>query len=231
MRSNDLLLLLTITNRTYGEEFAALFESYRVPIVITALGRGTANQKILDCFGLVRSDKAVMFSVARRATADVVMRELINTMHIGLPGNGIALTVPISSIGGRTLLRCIQQERDEMTGKEQREENMERTSLELLAVIVNEGHTDTVMEAAHTVNVWGGTVIHAKGSGMGDAEKFFGMSIAEEKELVFIVTRASQKNELMKAIMAKAGMQTEAQAMVLSLPVDGAVGLPPALTE
>ena len=55
--------------------------------------------------------------------------------------------------------------------------------------------------------------------------KFFGVSIASEKELVFILTRTETRKPIMKAIMTEAGMQTEAQSLVFSLPVSDLAGL------
>ena len=68
-------------------------------------------------------------------------------------------------------------------------------------------------------------VIHAKGTGMELAEKFMGVSLATEKEKIFIVTRKEQKNEIMKAIMEKAGLNSRAKSIVFSLPVTDTAGL------
>ena len=40
---------------------------------------------------------------------------------------------------------------------------------------------------------------------MEKAEKFLGVSLAEEKEIILIVAKTSQKNEIMKAIMEQVG--------------------------
>ena len=55
--------------------------------------------------------------------------------------------------------------------------------------------------------------------------KFFGVSIASEKEIVFILTSVETKKPIMKAIMSEAGMQTKAQSLVFSLPVSDLAGL------
>ena len=57
------------------------------------------------------------------------------------------------------------------------------------------------------------------------AEKFLGVSLAAEKELVYIVTKTEQKNKIMQSIMQNAGMNTKAKAMVFSLPVTDTAGL------
>ena len=52
-----------------------------------------------------------------------------------------------------------------------------------------------------------------------------GVSIAAEKEMIFIVTKAKGKNEIMKAIMEEAGMDSKAKSIVFSLPVTSTAGL------
>ena len=78
---------------------------------------------------------------------------------------------------------------------------------------------------ARGAGAYGGTVIHAKGTGMEYAEKYLGVTIAAEKAMIFIVTKKDQKNSIMKAIMEQAGMQTPAKTIVFSLPVTDTAGL------
>ena len=58
-----------------------------------------------------------------------------------------------------------------------------------------------------------------------DVAKFFGVSISEEKEMVYIVANREKRDDIMRAIMEKAGSNTEAHGVIFSLPVDGVVGL------
>ena len=48
---------------------------------------------------------------------------------------------------------------------------------------------------------------------MEGAEKFLGVSLAAEKELVLIVVRHEQKNDVMTAIMEDAGLESRAKAV------------------
>jgi len=90
-------------------------------------------------------------------------------------------------------------------------------------VIYEKGYTDLVMDAAREAGAGGGTTIRAKGTGAG-AAKFFGISLAEEKEIVFIVSDVNKKKGIMKAIMQKAGVDSKAHALVFSLPVSETAG-------
>jgi hypothetical protein len=59
--------IITITDRDRCEDFTAWFRSQGIPLVLTALGQGTATTEILDCLGLEDSEKAVLFCVAPRS--------------------------------------------------------------------------------------------------------------------------------------------------------------------
>ena len=98
-------------------------------------------------------------------------------------------------------------------------------SHELIMVIMNEGYSDTVMDAARSAGAGGGTVLHAKGTGRARAQKFFGVSLADEKDVVYIVAHADEKAAIMQAIADNAGPGTRAGAICFSLPISQVAGL------
>ena len=102
---------------------------------------------------------------------------------------------------------------------------MKNTNYELIIVVANHGHSEEVMDAARAEGAGGGTVIHAKGTGLERAEKFLGVSIADEKELILIVTKTESKKAIMKSIMDHAGLESKARSVVFSLPVTDTAGL------
>lgn len=210
------VLMITITDRSRCGEFAAWYQEQGIPLVLTALGSGTATTEILDCLGLEATEKAVLFCVAPHSPQ--LVRRAEKALWLDVPGRGILMTVPVSSIGGAAA-------RDYLLQQEAEKSMEKEITHELLVVITNQGHTDMVMDAARAAGATGGTAVHAKGTGTELAKKFFGVSIAAEKELIFILTLEETRVPIMKAIMAQAGMQTEAQSLVFSLPVSGIAGL------
>ena len=58
---------------------------------------------------------------------------------------------------------------------------------EMIFAIVNTGYTEEVMEAVKACGATGGTIINARGTANHEAEKFFGISISSEKEIVMII--------------------------------------------
>lgn len=57
-------LIITITDRSTCELFINWFRGRDIPLVLTALGQGTATTEILDCLGLEASEKSVLFCLA-----------------------------------------------------------------------------------------------------------------------------------------------------------------------
>lgn len=51
----------------------------------------------------------------------------------------------------------------------------------MIIAVANQGYIEPIMEAARSAGAGGGTVIHAKGTGMEGMGKFFGVSLAAEK--------------------------------------------------
>lgn len=102
---------------------------------------------------------------------------------------------------------------------------MKDTDYELLVAIANQGYIDTVMDAARSAKAGGGTVIHAKGTGMELAKKYLGVSLVEEKEVILIVTKSREKNQIMKAIMEQAGLDSKERTIVFSMPVTSVAGI------
>ena len=102
---------------------------------------------------------------------------------------------------------------------------MKNTTHELFVIISEQGYTELIMDAARKVNASGGTVVHAKGTGSHLAEKFMGVTLGPEKEMVFIVVQKERKNAVMQAIMDEAGTGTKAGAVVFSLPVTDTAGM------
>ena len=133
-------------------------------VTLRTVGTGTAVQETLSTLGLEKTEKAVLLA----QTWQEVQRDLRRKMRIDVPGTGIAFTVPLSSIGGKRALGFLT-EHQTLTWKE--ESTLKDTRYELLLVIANQGYTGSIMDAARAAGAGGGTVIHAKGTGMEGADR------------------------------------------------------------
>ena len=214
--SNTLYWMVTIIDRNQSRKFLSFYRDYGISVTLNMLGRGTAASSVLNYFSLEATQKIVLCAVVTDTVWSDVKKGLETIMQIDIPGTGIAFVVPVSSIGGKRQLQFLTNGQDFTKGEES---VLKDTKHELLVVVANQGYTETIMEAARRGKAAGGTVLHAKGTGMEGAEKFLGVSLAMEKELVLIVVRHEQKNDVMAAIMEDAGLESRAKAIVFSLPV------------
>lgn len=223
-----LVLMVTIFDRGQEERVMDLFNREGVTFNLLALGRGTANSQVLSYLGLGETEKMLLFSTMSSEVSNVLLKRIGEVVGPDKPNRGIAFTLPIHSVCGAPAVKCLLG----ISDTERREQPMEETvQHDLIVVIANRGFADVVMETAKSAGATGGTVIHARGTGSKEMEKFFGVAILPEKDLILIVAKSGSRCAIMEAIVADAGPQTDARAIVFSLPVNGVAGMPLETTE
>ena len=219
---SELYFMMTIAERKRLPEFIALYQENHTEVSFVTLGYGTAEKDVLHYLGLGSTEKAVCFSFVTGATWQEIKHALERKLQIDVPGKGIAFTVPLSSIGGKRELAFLTKGQNfTLEG----ESALKDTRRELIIAICEQGYSEMVMDAARECGAGGGTIIHAKGTGMQSAEKFLGITLASEKDVVLIVAKTAGKAEIMQAVMKKAGVETDAKAICFSLPVTDTAGL------
>lgn len=219
---SEIYLMMTITERKRADVFINFYETHQVDVHTVTLGRGTASSEMLDFLGLENSEKTVILSIVTATVWKKIKKGLERQLQIDIPGTGIAFIIPLSSIGGKRELLFLTENQNFMKGEET---ILKGTTHELLVVIANQGYNEMVMDAARKAGAAGGTLLHAKGVGMKRAQKFLGVSLVSEKEIILIVTKTKEKNAIMRAIMQEAGIESKAKSIVFSLPVTSTAGL------
>jgi len=218
----NIYLMTTIVDRKIANKYSDLFLENNLHVMFLSLGYGTATNEVLDYLGLDSAEKAVVFSVLEENSWILIKKQMEKKLQIDAPGGGISYITPLSSIAGRKTLQFLLESYDI---KIEEETTLKNTTHELIVVIAQQGYTELIMDAARGAGAYGGTVIHAKGTGMEAAEKFMGISLASEKEIIFIVTKTEGKDAIMQAIIEQAGPKSKAKAITFSLPVTDTAGL------
>ena len=215
----ELYYVLAITDRHKSEKMFSLYRDAGLRMCMMSLGRGTATDEHLSLHDLEATEKAVIGGIGSAGEAKSLLKNARNKLYIDIPGNGIMLTVPLKSVaGGKTL--------SYLGGNTEKGGKPDMNfAHELIIVILNEGHVDLVMDAARAAGAGGGTVLHAKGTGGIGTEKFFGVSLADEKDMVYIVAHSDEKAAIMRSVTEKAGPGTAAGAICFSLPISSVAGL------
>lgn len=187
------------------------------------MAAGTASNTILDALGLEATEKTVYFALLTRDTWKSLKKELYEKMNIAVPGRGIAFLIPLSSIGGRKTLQYLTAGQ---TMEIEEESTLQNTDYELLVTIANGGHIETIMDAGQKRQcARPGPSSMQKEQVPNMQNVSLASPLQEEKEMIFIVVKTSQKQAIMKSIMERAGIGSPARGIVFSLPVTSTAGL------
>ena len=212
---------IVVTQREYAERYLGYLREQTRAAVLYKLVNGTATDTALNRMGLEKTEKIMFEGLIRDECAAEFRKGLINRLDISSAGNGIAIFIPVDGIGGESAKKYLTG--DAPVAK--RESNMEeRSRFVLIIAVTDKGNTDLVMNAARSAGASGGTVAKAKGTGA-EIAKSFGISITEEQEMTYIVAKRESRDDIMRAIMEKAGRDTPAHGVTFSLPVDDVAGI------
>jgi hypothetical protein len=197
-----------------GSESGAIFKT-------VTLCRGTAHAEILEYLGIGEAERAMICFVGSDGVTHEILRRLREEMKLSRAGHGIAFTIPLSSVAGRRVMEML-------SGKETSEfkgEKLVQTQYDLIVTVVNRGFAETTMAAAREAGARGGTIVPARGTKKNDEADFLGVAIQPEKELVLILAERSSRHDLMNAIAAGAGLNTEGLGFSFALPISDVAGL------
>ena len=222
---NGISLLIAITKREFENDYNTFLKRNHISAMFSTPCRGTAGETILRLLGLDKSEKILIFAMAESTRVKHIMEGMISQLGINIAGNGIAMSLPVGSIGGASCMKYLMEGQDILIGEVTDVEQKQIFPYELIVAVVEGGRADMIMNAARKANAGGGTVIHAKGTPTDFTSKFFGVSIASEKDVVLIAANRDDKANIMRAIMAEAGIRSEAHTALFSLPVEDIVGL------
>ncbi|GHV81138.1 hypothetical protein AGMMS49944_29290 [Spirochaetia bacterium] len=229
-----LKLIFFIIDWNRLKAISGVFAEEKVRFYFTCKGKGTASSDILDLLGIGAGDKAVVLCLEQTVLVPVLLKEVQKKLGFHNPGAGIAFTVPFSGINS-PMLRIFKQsihknekivaELNAAEIKSEGEAMSGEFTHDLIISIVNQGYSDELMNTAREAGATGGTVLNARGQGHEGAVKFFGISVQDEKELILTLVSREKKVSIMRAVCEAHGLNSKAQGIVFSLPVDSVMGL------
>lgn len=231
MNSNDkhiqpLRALILITSPKLSEKAASMFQQGSIPIQYQWNAVGTASSEMIDILGLGSPDKSVLLSILPKMFADKMLKKLKQELKLSSINSGIAFTIPLSG-ANNLILYLLDKLSNNSNDSPIRKDKliMSEAKYSLIAVVINHGYSEEVMDVARAAGAGGGTVVHSRRIGNKEAMGFWGMSIQEDKEMLLIVADNDSKLKIMQSVGEKCGMHSEAKGIVLSLPIDTVIGM------
>ncbi len=217
-KKGEIKLIISFVGRGQGNGLAKFYAEHQVKFNFQSIGIGTASSELLDVLGIGSSEKDVIFSMASREIAGRLMNRLTDNLGGSIHAKGIVFMMPITGLNHILAAILERQSLGEGTigvaGMEQNSTNS------LILVVVNQGHTDEVMNTARGAGARGGTIIRSRFVGAGEQEALYESIAHAEKEIIAMVTPTSLRNTIMETINKKHGLKSEAGAIILSLGID-----------
>ena len=106
-----LKLLVTVVSKNKAEYYLDLIQSHEVNMQTLVLANGTADKNTLRLLGLTDSEKAVIFSIIKGDKVPEALAQLEEKFKTVKGGNGIAFTIPFTSVIGTLIYRFLSNNR------------------------------------------------------------------------------------------------------------------------
>lgn len=211
--------VISVTKRGNGNKMVDFYKKHGLHYDFICLGTGTANSEILDYLGLETNEKDIVITMIPAAKIPEIINGVTEEFKLQLPGKGLVFTVPLTAVSARIQnILC-------KNTNINKEVAMSDRKYELILVVLNRGYVDEAMRAAKSGGAKGGTVVHARRVGFEDVENIFGFTIQPEKDIIMILADSEMRLEIMRSITDAVGINTDAKALLLSLPVDEISGI------
>ena len=221
--SKQMCAVISVVDHSKGDIITELYKQEQVPVCFSIHGYGAADSAVLDVLGFGENKKSVALSLIAAEQVDRVFAAVDHKLHIGKPGTGILFSVPVT--GATAFLAGLTAQNTQSLKKDGEIPMVNEHDHELILTIVSKGYFPEVKAAANAAGARGGTLIHALGLGGEEAQKFLGISIQPEKDIILIVVKREEKVKIMQAIAQAVGINTQGKGIVFSLPVNNALGL------
>ena len=229
LQKNGIKMLVVIVNRADGDKATKFLREQHFYFQFTCMAEGTQGSDILDMLGLGSVDKTIIFCISSGFRINAALPRVEEGLKLRRAGKGIAFTVPLLGVSLPEL--AIKSERISLISQllEKLESEVDKvnnsTTHSIILALVDQGNSEELVEAAKAAGAKGGTVVNARRIGGDEVVKFFGLTVQEEKEIVAILTPRENKQVIMDTINESFGVNSSARGIILSVPVDGVVGI------
>lgn len=187
----DFEQICIIVNFGLGSKLMQAAKNYGISGGTVILGKGTANNRILEFLGLSDVRKEIVLMVTDRKTADQVLGKLDKEFKFEKPNHGIAFTTSVCYLVGTR--SCKSDNLKEGRG-------VDNNMYHAITVIVDKGKAEYVIDVATKAGSTGGTIINARGSGIHETSRLFSMDIEPEKEIVLILSEKEKTDAIVSSI-------------------------------
>lgn len=213
-----IVMLLAIIRRGKGGTYLKAIQDDDVVMHFQCVGEGTAPSEMMEILGLGNSEKDIIISFSTKTTADRISNDLIKNLGASHSYQGLFMVIPTNAFSRISAEIIKKNSNDSIKGGEDNMQSEFKYSLILISV--NRGYTGAVMQTAKKAGATGGTIIKARHAEADIVEAFANVKLEDEKEIVTILAPDSVRNQILEDVNNEFGLKSEAQGVVLSVPVE-----------
>ena len=207
------VILTVVSNWLMGDRVLAFAAMHYFDFAYISHGKGTVRKAYLRESGLSDLRKEIVTILTTLESAYEILEDLKQEMHIEEPNAGIAFLRPaIDKSGWAVKVR----EAEHM-------ENQDQVDFRAVYIIVKKGFAENVISAGERVGTRGATVIPARGEAQ--EGKIPGLLIADDKEVILVITNKEKSIALLNEIEDDAELMQAGQAKVYATEVIDSVGI------
>ena len=111
---NRLKILVTIVPRAKADFYMDHIQSFGANVQMVIFGRGTAPKEFLAAMGLTDSDRAIILSIIGENNVRNALDSLGEKFNTIQGGKGIAYTIPMSSVIGKSIFNFLSDNRTQI---------------------------------------------------------------------------------------------------------------------
>lgn len=109
---NRLKILITVVSRAKADFYMDHIQSFGVNMQLVIYGQGTASRELATAMGLADSERAIIFSIIGEEHLKAALENLEEKFNTIPGGKGIAYTIPMASVIGKSIFNFLSDNRD-----------------------------------------------------------------------------------------------------------------------
>jgi len=217
-------MLCCVVNMGDASKLLKIAGKYGVRGGTISIGRGTVQNRILEFLKINEIRKEFVSMVVETDIVTEAIQGISRDMGFDKPHHGIAFSHRVSEV----IVNCKDMkdtDNEHTDNQNMKVKEVKEIMYNAIYVVVEKGKAEDVIEAATEAGARGGTILNARGASTQEMQKFFSLEIEPEKEKVFIITKADQKDVIVEAINQHLKEAEESNGIIYVLDVNEAYGL------
>lgn len=182
---------------------------------IISMAKGTAHGHFLEVLKINDLRKEIVTLVVKSDVAKETIKNICEDMRFDKAHHGILFSHSLSEVvASKNKVHEIAEINEE-----------KEIMYKAIYVIVENGKADDVVDAAKKAGARGGTVMHARESGLHETQRYFSIEIEPEVEKVLIIVDTAAKDTIIEAIKDHLDINESGEGIIFVLDINEAYGL------